>query len=396
MIPKAPRVFVDRSRWGGTIPTPMAQTDAQTPEDELALGLIQILREDGSAIDGAQHGLDGPTLTSMYREMRRVRILDERMMMRQRQGKVGFYGAITGQEATPIAAGFALEPQDWVFPALRENAIMLVRGFPLAKWLAQVYGNSEDVLKGRQMPSHMSGREVNQVSWSSCLGPQYPQAVGAAMAAKLRGDDVVTMGFIGDGATSEPDFHAAMNFAGVFKPPVVLVVQNNQWAISVPVSKQTASETLAIKAKAYGIPGIRVDGNDVLALHRVFKDAIDRARRGEGPTFVEAVTYRIGAHSSSDDPTRYRSNEEVEDWRKKDPVARLERHLLSRGLLDQDQIAAINDRLLEEFKAAVRVAEKAPPPERASLFDDVFGGQLLPHLREQADDLASHEPAPTH
>ena len=332
----------------------------------------------------------------MFREMLRVRLLDERMMMRQRQGKVGFFGAITGQEATPIAAGFCLQPQDWVFPALRENAIMLVRGFPLEKWLAQVYGNSMDVLKGRQMPSHMSGREVNQVAWSSCLGPQLPQAVGAAWAAKIKGHkDVVTLGFIGDGATSEPDFHSAMNFAGVYQPPCVMVCQNNHWAISVPSSKQTASETFAVKAHAYGVRGMRVDGNDVLALHRVFSEAFARARAGEGPTFIEAVTYRIGAHSSSDDPTVYRSEEEVAEWRKRDPLLRFERYLMRGGHLDEAAREAMTEEINQEILEAIGRVESAGPPERETLFEDVYA--TLPwHLEEQRDELFRHDPAPKH
>lgn len=370
------------------------------PLDDPALGLFQVLREDLFRDDGSAHalptpGLEDETLRTLFRHMLRIRLLDERMMMRQRQGKVGFYGAITGQEATPIAAAFATETKDWIFPALRENAIMLARGFPLEKWLAQVYGNSGDVLKGRQMPSHMSGREVNQVAWSSCLGPQLPQAVGAAYAARRKGHDTVTFGFIGDGATSEPDFHSAMNFAAVWKAPCVLVCQNNHWAISVPSSKQTASATFAVKAYAYGMPGIRVDGNDVLALLQVFREAVARARDGHGPTFVEAVTYRIGAHSSSDDPTLYRSDDEVEAWRKKDPLARLERFLRARGLLDDDARRALEAELLDEILSAIKRVESLPPPERESLFDDVYGA--LPwHLEEQREELLQHPPAPDH
>lgn len=364
--------------------------------DDPTLGLFQVLGQDGTLVEGApETSLDDAGLKAMYKHMLRVRLLDERMMMRQRQGKIGFFGAITGQEATPIAAGLCLQPQDWVFPALRENAIMLVRGFPLEKWLAQVYGNSMDVLKGRQMPSHMSGREVNQVAWSSCLGPQLPQAVGAAWAAKIRGDDVVTMGFIGDGATSEPDFHAAMNFAGVYKPPCVMVCQNNHWAISVPSSKQTASETFAVKAHAYGVRGVRVDGNDALALHAVFSEAIGRARAGEGPTFVEAVTYRIGAHSSSDDPSVYRSDDEVAVWRERDPLTRLNRYLTHRGLLDEGADTDLRDSLNEEILAAIRRVENAAPPERDSIFEDVFATRPW-HLDEQHDELHRHDPAPSH
>src|SRR5438128_8084843 len=245
-------------------------------------------------------------LLRLYREMVRLRTLDERMMTLQRQGRVGFYGACTGQEAATLASAIALEASDWIFPALREGGAMLLRGFPLVPYLCQIFGNSGDETKGRQMPSHMASKSVNQVSWSSCIGTQLPQAVGAAMAARLKGDRTVVAAYMGDGATSTGDFHVALNFAGVFKPPVVFICQNNHWAISVPTQKQTASETIAIKSVAYGFPGVKVDGHDAVAVYRAVKEAVDRARRRRGPTLLECQTYRIGAHSSSDDPTRYR------------------------------------------------------------------------------------------
>jgi pyruvate dehydrogenase E1 component alpha subunit len=389
------------------------------PPDDPTLTLFSVLREDGSA-DPRGGAIPPPeTLLAMYTHMLRIRRIDERMLGKQRQGKVGFYGTITGQEATPIATGLALAPQDWVFPALREASIMLVRGFPLSTWLAQVYGNERDILKGRQMPSHQSGRAVNQVAWSSCIGPQIPQAVGAAYAARLReqqtgvaqnaGERTVCVGFLGDGATSEPDFHAAMTFAGIWKPPVVLICQNNHWSISVPTAKQTASATLAVKAHGYRVRGARVDGNDVLAVHRVVKDAIERARAGEGPTFVECVTYRMGPHSSSDDPTRYRSSDEVATWAKRDPIARLETYLRGAGLLDakskgrgaksgggggegarKDDIAAAID---AELDAALAEVEELGPPARPTVFEDVYA-TLPPHLELQQREFLELPPAP--
>jgi pyruvate dehydrogenase E1 component alpha subunit len=273
-------------------------------DDAPDLGLFSVLRDDGSTDPATDPRLPRELVLRAYREIKRLRVLDARMILIQRQGRIGFYGACTGQEATPIAAALALDPEDWVFQALRESSMMLVRGFPLEKYIAQIYGNDLDLLKGRQMPSHMSGKQVHQVSWSSCIGPQIPQAVGAAWAAKIKGHKTVVMGFMGDGATSQGDFHAAMNFAAVYKVPCVLVCQNNHWAISVPSARQSASATFAVKGRAYGVPSVRVDGNDVLAVYSVLKSAIDSARAGNGPTFVECVTYRIGAHSTSDDPTR--------------------------------------------------------------------------------------------
>jgi pyruvate dehydrogenase E1 component alpha subunit len=359
------------------------------------IGLLRVLRDDGSADPKTDPVLPEATLLRAYREMRRLRLIDARMIVLQRQGRVGFYGAAQGQEAVPIGIGLALEKDDWVYPALREQSIMLVRGFPLTKFVAQVFGNSGDVLKGRQMPSHHSGREVNQVAWSSCIGPQIPQAVGTAWAMKLKKAKSIAVGFCGDGATSQADFHNAMNFAGVYKVPCVLVCQNNGWSISVPTSRQTASKTIAMKARAYGLPGVRVDGNDLLAVYKVFKEAADRARHGGGPTFIEAVTYRMGAHSTSDDPTRYRAQAEVDAWAKKDPFDRLRRHLLHLGIVSNESDKQLDEELTEEIQRAVKAVEELPPPPRESLFEDVYADAPW-HLREQAAELAKLPAAPSH
>jgi pyruvate dehydrogenase E1 component alpha subunit/2-oxoisovalerate dehydrogenase E1 component alpha subunit len=348
--------------------------------------MLRVLRDDGSADPATDPLLLAEALLRAYREMRRLRLLDARMISLQRQGRIGFYGAAHGQEAVPIGAGLALEADDWVFPALREQGIMLVRGFPLRAFVAQVFGNSGDVLKGRQMPSHQSGRAVNQVSWSSCTGSQLPHAVGAAWAMRARKSHAVAVAFCGDGATSHADFHAAMNLAGVWSAPCVIVCQNNQWSISVPTERQTASRTIAVKARAYGIPGVRVDGNDLLAVYAVVRDAIDRARSGGGPTFVEAVTYRMGPHSTSDDPTRYRSLAEVETWARKDPLDRLRKHLVTIGLWTDAGDATLEQELVAEIAAVVGEVEEMLPQERASLVSDVYA-ELPWHLREQLQEL---------
>src|SRR3989442_3973297 len=237
-------------------------------------------------------------LLRLYREMVRLRTRDERMMTLQRQGRVGFYGACTGQEAATLACAIAVEASDWIFPALREGVSLLPRCCHLVPYRCQIFGNAGDETKGRQMPSHMASRSVNQVSWSSCIGTQLPQAVGAAMAARIKGDRTVIAAYLGDGASSEGDFHVAMNFAGVFKAPVVFICQNNHWAISVPTAKQTASESIAVKAVAYGFPGVKVDGNDAVAVYRAVKEALDRARSGGGPTLGECETSPIAPAST--------------------------------------------------------------------------------------------------
>src|SRR6267143_148704 len=272
------------------------------------------------------------TLLRLYREMVRLRTLDERMMTLQRQGRVGFYGACTGQEAATLASAIALEANDWIFPALREGGAMLLSGFPLVPYLCQVFGNSGDETKGRQMPSHMAARSVNQVSWSSCIGTQLPQAVGAAMAARIKKDRTVVAAYM-----------------------------------------------------AYGLPGVKVDGNDALAVYGAVKQAVDRARTGGGPTLVECETYRIGAHSSSDDPTRYRDEREVERWKQRDPIDLLRGRLQSWGMWSAREEDELRARLLEEVNAAIAGAEKKPEPPRESLFDDVYSA--LPwSLREQREE----------
>ena len=359
------------------------------------LGMFRVLDNEGRARPVNDPVIPNHVPVRAYRFMKLMRLLDERMIMLQRQGRVGFYGACTGQEATPIGTALALAPDDWVFQALRESCMMLVRGLPLATYISQIFGNSGDVLKGRMQPSHMAARQVNQVSWSSCIGTQLPQAVGAAWAAKLRGDDNVVVGFVGDGGTSEPDFHYAMNFAGVYQVPCVLICQNNQFAISVRPWQQTASQTYAVKGRAYGVPSERIDGNDVMAVYHAVSRAVRRARAGDGPTFIEAVTYRVGAHSTSDDPSRYRTQDEVDAWLKRDPVDTVRKYLVAQGLLDDAKDKALEDELNREIIAAVKEAEAHPPPPRESIFDDVYA-ELPWHLEEQRAAHAKLPVAPGH
>ncbi len=341
---------------------------------------VQPLRkEDRPVLSGAQ-------LQEIYGAMMLIRTLDERMMTLQRQGRIGFYGACTGQEAACIASAYALRPTDWIFPALREGAAMLMRGYPLVPYISQVFGNSGDPGHGRQMPSHQAARAVNQVSWGSCIGTQLPQAVGAAWAAKLKREDTVVMAYLGDGATSSADFHVAMNFAGVFKPAVVFVCQNNHWSISVPTTSQTASDSIAIKATAYGFTGVKVDGNDAERVYEAAREAVERARSGGGPTLIEAETYRMGAHSSSDDPTRYRDQREVDAWRARDPVDRLRARLVEAKQWDEAREAELKAKLLAQVNAAIAEAEALPPPSAETLFEDVYA-DVPWNIREQRAEL---------
>lgn len=356
------------------------------PEESALTGARRVLADDGELVHGETPLLSQQARLRLYREMRRARRVDQRLTALQRQGAIGFHGSSLGQEAVSVGAAFAVSPEDWVFPALREAAILLVRGLPLVDLFAQSFGTARDLAKGRQMPSHAFSRALRVVSWSSCIATQLPHAVGMAYAASRRKDPVIALAFLGDGATSHPDFHAALNLAGVLRAPVVFVCQNNQYALSVPVARQTASPTFAIKARAYGIEGRRVDGNDALAVHAVVHEAAERARACGGATLVECVTYRLGPHSTSDDPTRYRSAVEEARWAERDPVARLGRHLVRLGALDPALDARLDAAIDGELDAALAVVTKDASPERSSLFDDIYETRPF-HLSEQAAGL---------
>ncbi len=343
--------------------------------------MLQILDLEGRAM-GPVPEIPAGDRVRLYRHMVRMRVLDQRMLSLQRQGRIGFYGTATGQEAAVTGSAYALRPTDWVFPALREMGVSLWRGTTIREMACQLIGNSGDLLMGRQMPCHFSDRKVLSVAWSSCIATQLPHAMGAAWAAKLQKHDTVMMGYLGDGASSTGDFHAAANFAGVLKVPVVFFCQNNQWAISVPLSRQTASESIAIKAQAYGFPGVRVDGNDILAVIAATREAVERARRGEGPTLVEALTFRMGGHSSSDDPTRYRDPALVAEWERRDPLARCRAWLGAEGLVKEGDEEGWTRELDEEIATAVREAEALPPPAIETLFTDVYR-RMPRHIEEQ-------------
>ncbi len=369
---------------------PASKTKPLNPYDIGPLGLYRLVDEDGreaSPLPALPDGLAVRLLEAMLFQ----RALDQRMLNLQRQGRIGFYGTAKGQEGATLGSGAAFDERDWLFPALREGAIGLWRGMDLERYIAQCFGNAADATCGRQMPCHYSDRSTHYVSLSSPIGTQITHAAGAARAAQIRGDDVVVGGYLGDGATSSNDFHAALNVAAVWKSPVVFVCQNNQWAISVPASKQTASETFAVKAEAYGMPGLRVDGNDVLACYVATQAAVDRARRGEGPTLIECLTYRLGGHSSSDDPTKYRDESEAKVWEGRDPLERHRTWLEAQGAWDrrreEDFLAAAGRRITE----AIAAVEAAGPVPVESLFDHVYA-ELPPVLRDQRDRLLGNDP----
>ena len=325
-------------------------------------------------------------LREMYRLMVMTRAFDDRGMTLQRQGKTGFYLPSRGEEGLQIGCAFALEKDDWVFPSYRIPGLAIARGTPVEKMMHQIWGNAADVCLGRQMPVHYSFRAQNFVSISSPIGTHIPQAVGVGMAMKLGGRKDVVMTFFGDGGTSSDGFHLGLNFGAVYDAPVIFFCQNNQWAISVPIEKQTRSESIAIKAKAYGMPGVRVDGNDVLAVYRAVKEAVGRARNGDGPTLIEALTFRMGPHSSSDDPTRYRPQNTVEEWKRKDPIGRFRQFLEKRKLWDEEFESKCVEESRAECLAAARAAEAVGPPPVETMFEGVFA-ETPKELALQRDGL---------
>jgi len=348
-------------------------------EPRFPVEYLSILDSDGNLDTALEPKLAADDLRSLYRAMVLGRRLDERMVRLQRQGRIGTFAPIKGQEASQMGSAFTLRRTDWMVPSFRETAAMIWRGWPIEKLLLFFAGH----LEGGQ-----PGRDQHDLPITIPVATQLPHAVGLAYAAQYRGDDVVVMAYFGDGATSEGDFHEAMNFAGVWHVPVVFVCQNNQWAISVPLKKQTHSRTIAQKALAYGLPGIQVDGNDVLAVYAAAHEAVDRARAGDGPTLIECVTYRLGVHTTADDPTKYRADEEVAMWEQKDPLTRFRTYLEKRNLFE----AGLEQQVDEDIAEAVRRFESAPPADPLTMFDHVYA-ELPPDLKAQRAEMAAQAPA---
>ncbi len=356
---------------------------------------FSLLRPDGTLHGDVEPPLPMERIVELYRAMVRTRIVDEQLVKLQRQGRIGFHIGSLGEEAAILGSAAAMREQDWIFPCYREFGALLWRGMPLQTYLDNMYGNEGDAARGRQMPDHYTGRPYRFGSVSSPIGTQMPQAVGFAWAAKKKGEDVVTSVYLGEGASSSNDFHVAMNFAGVFRTPTVFLLRNNRWAISVPAERQTASSSFAIKAVAYGMTGVQCDGNDLLATYVTVREAVERAARGEGPTLVELLTYRLGGHSTSDDPRAYRPESEVERWRATDPIVRLRRFLETQGAWDEAREEAWRQEVEAELKEAIATAEKKGPPPLESMFEDVYAEQPW-HLREQRRELLEGPRAPKH
>jgi len=372
----------------GTVPRPQTSARAQDMT-ELAYSLIRVLDFDGTAQGPWNPRLDAETLRRGLRHMLLTRAFDDRMYRAQRQGKTSFYMKCTGEEAISIAGALALEPSDMCFPSYRQQGILIARGYPLVDMMNQVYSNARDPLKGRQLPIMYSSREFGFFTISGNLGTQFPQAVGWAMASAYKGDDRIASTWIGEGATAEGDFHHALGFASVYRAPVILNIVNNQWAIStyqgIAGGEQT---TFAARGIGYGLPSLRVDGNDFLAVYAAMQWAAERARANLGATLIEHYTYRAEGHSTSDDPSRYRPADESKAWPFGDPVARLKDHLIALKEWTEAQHEAAQKEVAEEVRAAQKEAEAVgtlqggEQPSAKTMFEDVFKDMPW-HLRRQ-------------
>lgn len=341
---------------------------------------LSILSESGELDRALEPDIPDDLLLRLFRTMLLARKFDERLLNLQRQGRIGTFPPISGQEASQLGAAAVLRPADWFVPAFRETAAEIWRGRSLESVILYNNGFNEgvDIPKGS-----------NDLPISVPVGSQIIHAVGLGWAARYRQTDDVAMAFFGDGATSEGDFHEGLNFAGVFQAPAIFVCQNNHWAISLPRSKQTRSKTLAQKALAYGMPGIQVDGNDILAVYAAAREAVDRARSGGGPTLIECVTYRMAVHTTADDPKRYRTEEEVEQWKKRDPITRFQNYLMDKGVISEDKIAGLGAEVVEEIQSAIDRAEEQMKTlgDPIDMFEHTYA-QIPPFLKEQKEAFA--------
>ncbi|MEK6909209.1 MAG: pyruvate dehydrogenase (acetyl-transferring) E1 component subunit alpha [Nanoarchaeota archaeon] len=336
---------------------------------------LQILDENAVCDEKLKPKISDDVLKEMYKSLILTRAFDDKALKLQRQGRLGTYAPMRGQEACQIGSVFALQKDDWVFPAFRENGVYMIKGVN-AEMLYRYWMGDE---RGMQIP-----KGVNILPVSITVGAHLPHAVGAGMAFNYLNKKNVAVTYFGDGATSEGDFHEALNFAGVFKAPCVFICQNNQWAISVPVKEQTASQTIAQKSIAYGIPGIQVDGNDVFAVYKATSEAVERARRGDGATLIECFTYRLADHTTSDDSKRYRSEEEMHSWVSKDPILRFENYLIQKKIINPVIIGKVKAEAEQQIEIAVKNAESSKPQQPTEMFDYLYEN-LTEDLKEQRE-----------
>ncbi len=354
--------------------------------ESFSVDWLQILDEQGNCDEQLRPHLSEKEIKNFYQSMVLSRTLDEKAFKLQREGRLGTYASILGQEAAQVGSAFALQTSDWVIPSFREPGVSIVRGLPM-RMIFQYWSGDE---RGSLIPERQ-----NDFPITIPVGTHIPIATGIAWGAKAKGDPIAVLCYFGDGATSKGDFHEGFNFAGVFSLPVVFVCQNNQWAISVPLRRQTASRTLAQKAFAYGFEGLQVDGNDVFAVYSATAEALRKARAGKGPSFIECFTYRLGDHTTADDATRYRSSEEVEAWKKKDPIERLRRYMEKTGLWSDSYGQKVLAEARDQVEASVKEFEAVPPPDPRDIFRYTFQ-ELTQELKDEMEHFLSGDGKKTH
>jgi 2-oxoisovalerate dehydrogenase E1 component alpha subunit len=383
--PDFSRVVIPRA---GSVPRPPVDADPKEMRD-LAYSIIRVLDREGEAVGPWAGTLTDEEVAAGLRHMMTLRAFDARMVTAQRQGKTSFYMQHMGEEAVSCAFRMAIEAGDMNFPTYRQAGLLIAGGYPMVDMMNQIFSNEADPLKGRQLPVMYSAKEHGFFSISGNLGTQFVQAVGWAMASAIRNDSRIAVGWIGDGSTAESDFHAALVFASTYRAPVVLNIVNNQWAISTFQGiARGGSGTFAARGLGFGIPALRVDGNDYLAVHAVAKWAVERARRNLGPTLIEHVTYRVGAHSTSDDPSAYRPKTESDAWPLGDPVIRLKNHLIRRGVWSEERHRQAEAEVMDTVVAAQKEAEAhgtlhaGGKPSVRDMFEGVYA-EMPPHLRRQ-------------
>ena len=352
--------------------------------------ILKILKQDGTVYEGAEMPeMDQELATKTYKALAFHRALDERMIASQRQGRLSFYMAALGEEATSVGAAAGLKDQDMFMAQYREQGALIFRGFALEDFMNQMFSNEKDLGKGRQMPIHYGSNELNYMTISSPLGTQIPQAAGYAYGQKMKGEDAVTICFFGEGAASEGDFHAGLNMAAVHQAPCIFFCRNNGYAISTPADEQYKGNGIASRGVGYGIKTIRIDGNDILAVVKATQIAREYALKENAPVIIEAMSYRLGAHSTSDDPSGYRTKEEEAKWHEHDPISRMKNWMLAQGWWTEEQETALFEGYREDILAAVKVAEKIDKPPVEDLITDVYDTPI-PRLQQQLDDLKEH------
>lgn len=352
--------------------------------------MLQILSQDGVVHkEAVEPELDQETALKMYTTMQFTRVLDERMVAAQRQGRISFYLASTGEEGATVASAAALEPQDMIMSQYREQGSLAYRGYTTEQFMNQMFSNEKEPNKGRQMPIHYGAKELNFMTISSPLGTQIPQAAGYAYGQKMAGEPAVTICYFGEGAASEGDFHAGVNMAAVLNCPVIFFCRNNGYAISTPAEEQFAGDGIASRGIGYGVKTIRVDGNDVLGVYAATQKAREIALAEKCPVLIEAMTYRLAAHSTSDDPTGYRSKEEEAKWQERDPIARMAKWLVSKGWLDEEANKKEVEQMRQEVLQELKRVEQVPICKVDELVTDVYA-EVPPILQKQLSELKAH------